>query len=493
MFRIPRLLFLGGALLLLTHCKTTPSPQPGSSALDTTALGEGGTLTVVGTIPGRYSETRDDCVGQVIIQGEQIVAVRCGLREVAEPFIALSPLYPSKKPDDYDYIYPGLIEMHNHNKQNHLPVWNMGEYQGIWNNRFEWRKIKWASLRNFMPATYADNVGGNMNPWSSPFGGNADKPATVATYRWSEMQAMAHGAVVNQSYTADTNNYNVTSVSEVSGAEETGDIIDPYSMRFFWNEVRPAMAGSDLGTATTAVLKQYCKDIPDNVMSGVPSACEPLETTESSQKTKINAFLKMFKKIVGRLERNPRVLVTHLAEGRRDDPYNKIEYEIVKLLGLAKDNLVVIHGVGVDAAGYADMANRGVGLVWSPYSNLILYRQTADINAAWNARGENGQQLVVALGSDWTPTGAKSVLEELRVARAYNQAVGAGLTDDDLYAMVTENPAKLLKLEGKLGTLKPGALASIFNVGSPTQRAMQGFNDARDCLQRCCYFRYGFG
>jgi hypothetical protein len=110
-----------------------------------------------------------------------------------------------------------------------------------------------------------------------------------------------------------------------------------------------------------------------------------------------------------------------------------------------------VHGVGIDKNGYTRMAKAkdvrhpyGMGLIWSPFSNLLLYGETADIKTAKKAG------VTMALGSDWTPTGTKSVLEELKIARAYiqadplNEGLKATFTDDELYLMVTENPAKLV-------------------------------------------------
>jgi hypothetical protein len=43
----------------------------------------------------------------------------------------------------------------------------------------------------------------------------------------------------------------------------------------------------------------------------------------------------------------------------------------------------------------------GMGLIWSPFSNLLLYGETANIASAKSAK------VTIALGSDWTPTGSK--------------------------------------------------------------------------------------
>jgi 5-methylthioadenosine/S-adenosylhomocysteine deaminase len=87
----------------------------------------------------------------------------------------------------------------------------------------------------------------------------------------------------------------------------------------------------------------------------------------------------------------------------------------------------------------------------APFSNLWLYGKTTDVVAA----GKAG--LIVCLGADWSPSGSKSVLGELKVADLHSKvALGGALTDRDLCAMVTCNPAQALGWENLVGRLKAG-------------------------------------
>ena len=88
-----------------------------------------------------------------------------------------------------------------------------------------------------------------------------------------------------------------------------------------------------------------------------------------------------------------------------------------------------------------------VGVVWSPYSNMLLYGETMDIKAAIEAG------VTIGLGSDWTPTGSKSVLEELVVATNYLDDQNIKLsnsdcdtTDECVYNMVTKNNTRFQSL-----------------------------------------------
>jgi len=60
-------------------------------------------------------------------------------------------------------------------------------------------------------------------------------------------------------------------------------------------------------------------------------------------------------------------------------------------------------------------------MVWSPFSNLLLYGGTSDI-----ARARN-EGVLIALGPDWSPSGSKNLLGELKVARLVSEEAGGRL------------------------------------------------------------------
>ena len=71
--------------------------------------------------------------------------------EVKDSMISL------KTSNKWDVIYPGLIDLHGHPKQNVLPLWDNA--RGQFANRHEWRD--WS--------VYSHEVSGNMNPWPKDF------------------------------------------------------------------------------------------------------------------------------------------------------------------------------------------------------------------------------------------------------------------------------------------------------------------------------------
>ena len=90
-------------------------------------------------------------------------------------------------------------------------------------------------------------------------------------------------------------------------------------------------------------------------------------------------------------------------------------------------------------------------MIWSPFSNLWLYRDTTDVLAA-RAAG-----LTVCLGADWSPSGSKSLLGELKVADLWSRTkLDGALSAQDICAMATCNPADALGWSDRIGRLRPG-------------------------------------
>ena len=119
------------------------------------------------------------------------------------------------------------------------------------------------------------------------------------------------------------------------------------------------------------------------------------------------------------------------------------------------DRLAGIHCTGLEPEDFRIFADRGGSMIWSPMSNLVLYGETADIAAA----KENN--VLISLGADWSPSGGKNLLEELKVARLVSDHAGGVFTDRDLVRMVTSNPAKILGWENKIGSIEEGKKADF--------------------------------
>jgi len=146
--------------------------------------------------------------------------------------------------------------------------------------------------------------------------------------------------------------------------------------------------------------------------------------------------------------------VYHLAEGT--DAALVAEYDVLEANAILAPRFVGIHCTALGDAQYAGWMARGGSIVWSPFSNLWLYGATTDVAAA-RARG-----MRICLGADWSPSGSKSLLGELKVADLWNrERLGGLFSDQDLCRMATCNPADALGWEDRLGRLQAGLHADL--------------------------------
>jgi 5-methylthioadenosine/S-adenosylhomocysteine deaminase len=120
--------------------------------------------------------------------------------------------------------------------------------------------------------------------------------------------------------------------------------------------------------------------------------------------------------------------------------------------------LAGIHCTGLRGRDFATFRSRGGTMVWSPLSNLLLYGQTTDVARAVKDR------LLIGLGSDWSPSGSKNLLGEMKVAWLVAQEQDAGLSPRDIVAMATINGAQILKWDHALGSIEPNKLADLVVV-----------------------------
>ena len=144
----------------------------------------------------------------------------------------------------------------------------------------------------------------------------------------------------------------------------------------------------------------------------------------------------------------------HIAEGV--DERSRAEFDTLVNNDLLVGELVLIHGVALTSTEFEQMAAAGTSLVWSPLSNLLLYGQTADVAAA-KAAGVH-----ITLAPDWSPSGSKSPLHELKVADLWDdEMLGNIFTDYELVEMVTSGAARATNWHNDVGTLTPGTAADL--------------------------------
>ena len=164
--------------------------------------------------------------------------------------------------------------------------------------------------------------------------------------------------------------------------------------------------------------------------------------------------------------------ILHLSEGTDDSARNHfLALKISDDEWAIADSLAGIHCVALQAPDFKVLTDLGASMVWSPLSNLLLYGQTADFEAAKDAG------VKIGLGSDWAPSGSKNLLGELKVARLASAAAGGVFSDRAIVAMATRTAAEILKWDEALGTLEPGKRVDLLVVegqsGDPYEHLLE--------------------
>tara|TARA_B100000427_G_scaffold326206_1_gene334427 strand:- start:896 stop:3508 length:2613 start_codon:yes stop_codon:yes gene_type:complete len=144
----------------------------------------------------------------------------------------------------------------------------------------------------------------------------------------------------------------------------------------------------------------------------------------------------------------------HLAEGV--DESSRAEFDVLVENDLLVGEIVVIHGTGLTQPEFSALGDVGGSLAWSPTSNLLLYGDTTDIATA-KAEGVN-----IMIGPDWSPSGSKSSLHELKTADWWDENVlGDIFTDFEMLQTITTNVVDAIGWSGNTGRILEGLAADL--------------------------------
>lgn len=172
-------------------------------------------------------------------------------------------------------------------------------------------------------------------------------------------------------------------------------------------------------------------------------------------------------------EGKTQVFIQHLAEGT--SPEAKDEFSKLKELGLLREEVVIIHGTALGQQEFEEMSNSKTKLAWSPLSNLLLYGDTTDVDDAWKSG------VLVSLTSDWSPSGSKNLLWELKVADWWNKkSFDKFFTDYELVQMVTVNPAIAINWDDSVGMIAANHLADLVIINDNNDEPYRSLIDASD-------------
>ena len=145
-------------------------------------------------------------------------------------------------------------------------------------------------------------------------------------------------------------------------------------------------------------------------------------------------------------------VIVHLGEGI--DASARREARMANAHGFFVPGFVAIHAVGLTEQDFDLLGKNGVGMVWSPRSNIELYGKTADVATA-------KKYVTMAIAPDWSPSGSSGMIAEMRYAATKVPGV---FTARELVQMATSNPARLARVADKFGRLEPGMVADYVVV-----------------------------
>ena len=139
--------------------------------------------------------------------------------------------------------------------------------------------------------------------------------------------------------------------------------------------------------------------------------------------------------------------------------------------GCLRAPTVVVHGITMTPAQWRRAAGAGAALVWCPASNHALFGATAPVRDLLDAAPSQAHR--IGLGSDSRLTGARDLLDELRVARASSPVAPA-----ELLRMVTSAAAAIVGVPDR-GRLADGGPADFIVVPADRMGAADALLAAR--------------
>jgi 5-methylthioadenosine/S-adenosylhomocysteine deaminase len=153
------------------------------------------------------------------------------------------------------------------------------------------------------------------------------------------------------------------------------------------------------------------------------------------------------------------LLAIHIAEGLPTDTESAQEFDLLEARGLLGPHTALIHSVGLSPSQLARAYRAGASIVWSPRSNFELYGATANVAAAFR------EGVTISLAPDWSPSGSDNLFEEIQYAERVNSRDLNGLfSNRQLVEMASAIPARVARIDDKVGAIAQGMLADFFLV-----------------------------
>lgn len=145
-----------------------------------------------------------------------------------------------------------------------------------------------------------------------------------------------------------------------------------------------------------------------------------------------------------------RPFIVHLAEGTGARSRREA-FRLARALPL-DNRIALVHAVGVPRRGWDKLQAASSWVIWCPSSNMHILGKTLPRDLILNYP-------YMALGSDSPISADGDLLDEIHFARRL-----LDLPPDLIYRMVTERPARLLRLTHREGEIKAGGTADLLIV-----------------------------
>lgn len=302
------------------------------------------------------------------------------------------------------FIFPGLIDLHDHITWNLLPRWNPNE---LFNNRYEWQQRP--GYKAALDGPHAKLA--------------ADRALICDADRFGEIKAIVGG-----------------STSVVGGLAPSPNTDDNGCIMGLARNL-DAYSGFD-GSVLNREKVLY------EVFPFEMKLADSARVRPDLDSGTLKAFL------------------IHVGEGKPSDAASAREFRMLAKRGdgFLHTGVSVIHGVALGKPEFKQMADAHVGLIWSPRSNIELYGSTTDVRSAkamgvkialapdWSPSGSDGMIEELKYAAAWNASQSPPVFDNVELVRMA-AAVPAQLAgaDNQIGSLSSGLYADLLLIHKKTG------------------------------------------
>jgi 5-methylthioadenosine/S-adenosylhomocysteine deaminase len=180
--------------------------------------------------------------------------------------------------------------------------------------------------------------------------------------------------------------------------------------------------------------------------------------------------------------------IYHLSEGT--DPVLIDEYELARTRRILRPRFCGIHCTALEEPQFEeweqivediDAAEDGRGR-GERHDRLVAVLEPVALPRHHRCRPTRDKGMRLCLGSDWSPSGSKKLLGELKVADMWNRThLGGEFSAEELCAMATRNAADALGWSARLGRLKEGLHGDVLVT---TDRGGQPYRNLIESVER---------